>query len=244
MSIPKLPFIPTDVLHEIVGAIDDEEALKQCALAAKLFLLSSRRRLFADIHLQCSAQCERLYSVLVQNPHIQGYIKKLYIFNGVAVNFGSLLLAGLRCRCNAVRDDWTSRDGSALVPILQLSFHGLNSFSMLTRRTLVAWDGLSPSLQVALGNIMKLSSLTHVKLAFFTNTPVNFFPSHFRVKLLQLSENFFSVPEKDQGSQDTDQPLGLNAGALATPPQMHVEHLRWQAALLFIFCECLRGISF
>ena len=67
--------IPTDVIHDIVDAIEDREALRQCALVAKSFLIPSRKRLFTDIHVRCSAQSERLYSVLVHNPNIQGYIK-------------------------------------------------------------------------------------------------------------------------------------------------------------------------
>ena len=168
------------------------------------------------------------------------HTKNLYVINEVIANPESTSV-GRRCRCgtNLSLKKWTS-DGEPLVSILQLAFPGLESFSLLTGHIILSWDNFPPTLQAALRNIINLSSIRSLKLALFTNVPITVFPDQFQVRLLQFTENFFSIPEK---AQDTTQAIVLSMGRVGTP-HMHVEHLKWKATFKhFLLCECLYDIS-
>ena len=143
--------IPQDIIDNVIAALGkDKRSLKQCALASSSFLLPSRKLLFYSITFGSSVEaCHRLHQVLVQNPPIRSFVRRITV--SPKLTFDKSLLA-----------------------ILQLPFCHLEEFS-LSYRQAVNWSGFSSELKDALSALIHLPTFKILYLEKIDNVPITLF---------------------------------------------------------------------
>jgi hypothetical protein len=171
--------------------VDDVDTLLQCASVSRPFLHSSRKWLFSDIHLQNAEQCERLYPILVQNPHIQSFIRSLTVLKKDHYVEGYNGLGPGYFKTNR----WLLNDASSpsLPLILCLPLHCLKSFSFISSPNFTSWKDLSSDLRTALRNIMCLPSITKLHISALQDISIPFLSNLNHVKYLVLDKVLWDV---------------------------------------------------
>ncbi|KAF9443191.1 hypothetical protein P691DRAFT_680026 [Macrolepiota fuliginosa MF-IS2] len=159
-SVLHLPQELVDSIIEYVG--DDRSTLCSCALVSRSWLHSSRYHLFANISLSPHIQgnippqqlCAQLYGVLQESPAIVPYIRSLQIFDG-----------GLPPHRTA---QWISNERT-LPPLLKLLTHLRQlELSASSACNVIQWKSLPFTLQNAICTLLKLPSLTYLRLHSWT----------------------------------------------------------------------------
>jgi hypothetical protein len=166
--------IPQDIIDNVIAAIgNDKQSLKQCALVSSSFLFPCRKQLFSEIYLDVHNDHRMLYQLLVKNPVLQSFVRKIAI-------------------C------WHKTEVLSIVAILRLSFYRLESFS-LTSHTwkVVNWNTLSREFQDALSNTIHLSTLKFLYLSEVADVPISLFDVvHLtELKLHSISLNYVDVQQ-------------------------------------------------
>jgi hypothetical protein len=160
--------VPQDIIDNVVDALNgDKDTLKSCAVVSRSFFTPSRRNFFSNIHLDDSAQTERLYNLLVSRPEISSLIHELTVTPAVYHRTGTAM---------------------ALANILRM-LSQLRSLLWGHRNAmLIHWTDLSSELQSALVDSLQSPNLTIVKFIRFRNVPMSVFNAFTRITTLSLIE--------------------------------------------------------
>lgn len=163
--------IPADIIYAIIDEIrTDTHTLKQCSLVSRSFLSYSHRHLFAAIQLDHPTQCRGLYRVLMQNPSLVSYIRRLVIVANVKPEF--------RGR------DWVTIENTLSTVILML--HNLHAFTLRnTFERPIAWDVLPIDFRSAILDL-STTGIHTITLHNLANLPIANFSRFLRLKQLQL----------------------------------------------------------
>ncbi|KAJ7079294.1 hypothetical protein B0H15DRAFT_954149 [Mycena belliarum] len=216
-----MSILPQELLDAILDRVNDEDALKQCSLAAKSLLIPSQRVLFRSLYLYTSdnttwqhpsSTCEHAQALFVTSPHLAKYIRTLTL-----------------CLVRNPTEDFAQAEYvlAKAVLVSRLAIHGsVDNFR---------WDSMSPAFISALLEAVQRPTVQcfHLKRIIGVPSSLMFYAaSTFRV---------FSVERIEILQADEDSVL------LRQPPPNRLEELllpaafRSEAACTFLLDLNARG---
>ena len=198
--------IPQDIIDSIIKVVGyDRHLLKTCALVSSSFLFPSRKRLFSTIfiNLEHAKACQSLLQVLVDNPTIQSFVRR------ITIDWGS----------NPKRLESNFRLNGILIAILQLSFCCLDGFRINN------WDsGSKPNdeLKDAISTFLIHSSTLKFLDLYQVNVPITFFQG-IRLTKLQLNSISPIIFDREQSRL-----LTLAEARIPMASQMVIDQCVWR----------------
>ncbi|RDB16403.1 hypothetical protein Hypma_002966 [Hypsizygus marmoreus] len=205
--------LPQEIIDEIISKISkDRPALKNCALASRTLLFSSRIRLFSSIKLDQAWLCKGLHILLTENPRLATYI------HSITLSIGETSWS--------MEPAWLSVDGS-LPDVLDM-LSSLHSVSLEIDNE-VGWMQISPQIAAAIFRMFALPSLMSIRIMGLDEVPISFFYISATIEQLELIEvTFERTSDFDPGT-----PTSLSFGSLDFDPglyaPLHVELSLWSA---------------
>ena len=206
--------IPQDIIENIIEAVgNDKGVLKQCALVSSSFLRPTRKQLFSELELTLERDkaCQRLHQFLVQNPVTQSFVRSI-----VVTRYSSQHSKFLK---------WNS----PLPAILRLPFSRLESFSLISPREFLDWNGFSSELKDVLSNIIHSPILKPLHLEKVISMPLTLFLGISHLTHLQLVS---LLPDDFDGKQsDDEQSSSLTSaasdGVVIIAYHTVIDHCEW-----------------
>ncbi|KAH0589701.1 hypothetical protein H2248_005423 [Termitomyces sp. 'cryptogamus'] len=171
-SFRLIPRLPQELVDHIIDHLyDDFTTLNSCSLVSHAWRPTSLFHIFSKLSLKVtpvispSELCQRLYRLLSSSPSIRSYIRELDVLEGSQLGTQvapHVVLAGSQSVIWVANDRWLPRILRKLTHLKRLDF-GAQSAT-------IQWSRMQLPAQSAIRQMLSLSSLTYVRLAFWNFT--------------------------------------------------------------------------
>lgn len=147
--------LPQELTDIIIGNLHgDRRTLRTCSLVCRSWLPTSYQHLFRRVELwppnsyyarsirKAFPHCQRLYSILLNSPHVANYIQELKVYEGQIVN----------------HEHWIGTDQT--LPLVLRSLTNLKRIEF----TRLLWNDLPLDLRRSICGVLELPSLTVIEI--------------------------------------------------------------------------------
>ncbi|KAJ7653896.1 hypothetical protein DFH06DRAFT_1416637 [Mycena polygramma] len=210
MTPPLLSRFPKNLSTKIIDENGvDKLTLGACALVCRAFLRSSQANIFSVITLKSEDQCERLYGVLSQSPHLCNRVRT--------------------CNIAIVDAHAFPKSTTRLSALLDLLRAVVNFSLDFTSRNLHHWNTLPKALRVAVCTLCRCSRLVSLRLVCLglLTDAADFAQLVTSPALMGLKLKDISLPAPSDGEMPLSHRIGLAALNLDLDPLTLKVITRW-----------------